>query len=457
MPVMFENIKNIYFSGIGGIGMSGLANYLLEKGYNVSGSDAIQTAITERLSAKGAKINYEQNGNDITKETDLIIYTAAVKEDNPEYSKGKELGIKMVKRAEALGNIVNKDKLLAVSGTHGKTTTTSMTAKIFIDADADPTVFVGGSLDFLNEAASRAGNKGISIVEADEYDRSFHTLRSDVIIITNIEEDHLDIYKDIEDIKESFKKFISVSKPDCTIIACGDDENIREVLEAAKDKKKILYGFGNGNDEKITDVKTSEKRTSFNLNSEHIELSAKGRHNILNSSAAFIAAKLCGLDMNIAKKSLKEFKGVSRRLELKYSNSVTVYDDYAHHPTEVRATLEAIKSSGNSRIITIFQPHLFSRTRDFYKDFANALSDTDVLILSKIYPAREKEIAGITSELISKEMSKDIETYYKEEKSEIFAELNRIKKEGDVLIFMGAGSITDQCKEYVEILKSHEV
>lgn len=434
--------------------MSGLANYLLEKGYNVSGSDSTQTEITDSLSRKGAKINYDQNGSMIDESTDLIIYTAAVKEDNEEYKKAKALNIKMVKRAVALGEIVNDDKLISISGTHGKTTTTSLTAKVFIDADAEPTVFVGGALDFLNGMTSVCGTNNIAIVEADEYDRSFHTLRSDIIIITNIEEDHLDYYKDLKDIKESFKKFIQNAKPGCRIIACGDDKNIRDLLTEFKDTKVMYYGFDKSNDNVISEYTAEEHKITFVLNNEKIEIGLKGKHNVLNSSAAFLAGIQCGLEADTIKKSLKSFGGVKRRLELKYTNSVNVYDDYAHHPTEIKATLEALRSAGAERIITIFQPHLFSRTRDFYKDFAHALSGTDVLILNKIYPAREKAIEGVTSEMIRKEIPSEKETYYIEENKVILEKLNEIKKNNDTIVFMGAGNITDICNEYVNSLKN---
>lgn len=435
--------------------MCGLAEFFLEKGFNVSGSDSTRSAITDKLAQNGAEITYNQNGEKITENTDLIIYTSAIREDNPEFMRAKKLGIKMIKRSAALGEIVNKDKLISVSGTHGKTTTTSIIAKVFIDAGEDPTVFVGGLLEILDGNASRNGSNNISIAEADEYDRSFHTLRSDIIVITNIEEDHLDIYKDLNDIKESFKTFVSNSKQRCRIIACGDDENVRTVLKECSRDNIIYYGFNEDNDEIISNVTTSENSISFDLNSENIMLRIKGKHNILNSSAAYIAGKICSLDVGSIKKSLNEFSGVKRRLELKYSNSIKVYDDYAHHPTEVRATLEALRSSGSKRIITVFQPHLFSRTQSFYKEFADALSGTDILILNKIYPAREKEIEGVTSELIKNEMGDKVNSYYSESKGEVFKILNKIRTDNDVIVFMGAGNITDQCSEYINLISAH--
>jgi len=451
---LFKNIKRVHFIGIGGIGMSGIAEYLAKNGYEVSGSDANKSDITERLKTFGIKIFDGHKADYLDDKTELVIYTAAVKEDNEEYAKAVSLGITAIKRAKALGEIVNDKFLISVSGTHGKTTTTSMVAKILIDNNLDPTVFVGGNLSFLDGSSSRIGNGKVAVVEADEYDRSFLTLKSDVIIITNIESDHLDIYKDLDDIKDNFVKFCNSGKEGCKIVMNGDDKN---VLSIAKDvsKEKITYGFDDENNFVIDDITYSEKSCSFKLNDAQVKLSVIGKHNMSNSSAAFIACKQAGLSDEGIVNALENFGGVKRRFELKFMNGIKVYDDYAHHPTEVRATLDAARSIALGRIITVFQPHLYSRTKDFYKEFSDSFSGTDILILDKIYPARENPIEGVTSDLILNEFNKNYpkESYLFEDKSEIFKKLSEIVKDKDIVIFQGAGTITNYCDEYVSIIK----
>jgi UDP-N-acetylmuramate--alanine ligase len=455
MSDLFKNIKRVHFIGIGGIGMSGIAEYLVKNDYEVSGSDANTSDITERLKTFGITIYEGHNEDFLSDETELVIYSAAVKEDNPEYAKAIKLDLTTVKRAKALGEIVNDKFLIAVSGTHGKTTTTSMIAKILIDNNLDPTVFVGGNLSFLDGSSSRIGNGKVAVVEADEYDRSFLTLKADVIIVNNIESDHLDIYESLEDIQNNFAKFCNLGKENCKVILNGDDENVRAIANKIE-KQKVFFGFDDENDFVIDNITYSEKNCAFKLNESSINLSVIGKHNMMNSSGAFLAARETGItEVGIAN-SLQTFGGVKRRFELKFTNGIRVYDDYAHHPTEVKATLEAARSINLGRIITVFQPHLYSRTKDFYKDFSEAFSGTDILILDKIYPAREKPIEGVTSDLIFKEFHKNYpkEAYSLNDKSEIFNKLIEIVKDKDIVIFQGAGTITNYCDEYVSMVKN---
>lgn len=450
---IFDDVKKVHLIGIGGIGMSGIAEYLIKKNYTVSGSDMTLSPITKRLENLGVQIFSGHKEDNLPDDAELVIYTAAVKEDNEEFKKAERLNIKSVKRAVALGEIVNSKFVIAVCGTHGKTTTTAMIAKIFIDNKMDPTVFVGGNLDFLDGGSSRIGNGAMAIVEADEYDRSFHQLKPDIAIITNIEADHLDIYKDLESIKESFAEFIKNSKKDSKIIACGDDINIMEVLKEFNDKK-VLYGFKGNNNKIISDVTYERESVYYTLAEDNIRLKVIGNHNILNSAAAYLTAKEFGICNESFNESIKTFTGVKRRLELKFYNGIKIYDDYAHHPTEVRATLEAVKKRYSGRVITVFQPHLYSRTRDFYTEFGKAFEGTDILFLSKIYPAREEAIEGVTSELILNEYLKSgNKGYYYENNDEILRELENIMTEGDVLIFQGAGDITGMCDQFVKKIK----
>ena len=453
---ILTKVKSVHLIGIGGIGMSGIAEYLLLKGMNISGSDITKSHITTRLEKLGAKIIYHHNKENITDKIDLIIYTSAVKKDNEEYLEANKKGIPLIRRAEMLGLIVNDKKLISVSGTHGKTTTTAMIAKIMIDNDLNPTVFVGGNLDFLEGGSSRIGNSDFAVVEADEYDRSFLTLKSNQAVITNIELDHTDIYKDLPDIKNNFEKFCSNSKPGCQFIGFGDDTNTREVLQSNYSKSQF-YGFEPSNQYKIKKIIPEIQRTRFEINNEiNILLNVNGNHNILNATAAYIVCKNLGIEPDEIKKSLENFNGVQRRLQLKYKNEIKVYDDYAHHPTEIISSFNALKNNSDGRIITVFQPHLYSRTKQFYKEFASALSGNDITFLLKIYPAREKEIEGVTSELIFNEFKKnsDKEIFLSNDFESVINKLNTIIKQNDIVVFQGAGDVTNLCEQFINNLKN---
>ena len=443
--------------------MSGIAEYLVKKKYEVTGSDLAASPVTRRLEKLSVKFFPGHNVNNLPEDTELVIYSSAVNDDNVEFLKSKNLNIKTVKRAEALGNIVNSKFVIAVSGTHGKTTTTAMIARILLDSKIDPTVFVGGNIEFLDGGSSRIGKSNVAVVEADEYDRSFLQLNADLIIITNIDEDHLDIYKDLEDIKDNFTKFIQNSKKNVKIIACGDEKNVTDILKNFENK--ITYGFRKGNSYPIEDVSFDKNSIGYRVNNVDIRIKVLGKHNILNSAAAYLAAKELSIDNEVINESMKSFHGVKRRLELKFDTGLKIYDDYAHHPTEIRATLDAIKKINPSRIITVFQPHLYTRTKEFYKEFADAFSGTDILMLARLYPAREKEIKGVSSELILNEYNKSInkpvqgreiklEGYYIDDNEKILSLLESITKEGDVIIFQGAGDITDLCDKFVKRVKA---
>ncbi|HMS32785.1 MAG TPA: UDP-N-acetylmuramate--L-alanine ligase [Ignavibacteria bacterium] len=464
MNNIFDGIKKVHLIGVGGIGMSGIAEYLGRKKYEVTGSDLAITPVTRRLEKFKVKTFEGHDEKNLPDNTELVIYSAAVNEDNPEYLKAKSLGIRMVKRAEALGNIVNDKFVISVSGTHGKTTTTAMIAKVLIESKLDPTVFVGGNIDYLDGGSSRIGKSNIAVVEADEYDRSFLQLKSDIIVITNIDLDHLDIYRDIDDIKDSFRNFIAKGKKGLQIIACGDEKNVVDVLKDRKDK--ILYGFSKVNDFTIKNISYGKTSIGFTLGMDDLKIVVPGKHNIFNAAAAYLTTKKFNVSEEKFNQSFETFYGVKRRLELKYHNGVKIYDDYAHHPTEVLASLEAVKNSNPKRVITVFQPHLFSRTRDLYKEFGAAFSETDILILDKIYPAREKEIKGVSSEMILGEYNGNIakqktsarnkvkeQGLYFDSKEMIMDELDKISRDGDVIIFQGAGDITELCSQYIKRIK----
>ena len=450
------DIKRIHFIGIGGIGMCGLAEYYLREGYYVSGSDVLESNITQRLKKMGAVVKIGHSSDYIDSSFDVVVYSSAVKSDNPELVKAEILNIKTMKRAEMLGEIVNDKFLIAVAGTHGKTTTTAMIGKLLIDAGFDPLIFVGGNVSLFDGGASRIGSGKYAVVEADEYDRSFLKLKPDISIITSIDVDHLDIYKDLDDIKQNFAAFIEGSKPGSRIIYCGDDGNVTSFIEKT-DREKYSYGFSNDNYLKITDYHRSLKDITFNLVNataeyKDIKLKVIGKHNVLNSTACFASGKLLNIDVNKIKKSIAGFKAVDRRLQLKYENKVIVFDDYAHHPKEIESSLKGLKEFyDNRRIISVFQPHLFSRTRDFYKEFAGALGIAGMVILLDIYPARELPIEGITSELINHELNKNkSNVIYSHSKDEVLKALKHEMKNNDVIVFQGAGDITLLCDKFIK-------
>lgn len=450
---MKDGVKKVHFIGIGGIGMSGLAEYLIEKGYKVSGSDMAKTFITQRMNRKGARIHYGHKAENLDVKTDLVIYTSAVKSDNPEYIKAKKLGIRIIKRAVLLGDLVNNKYLIAVSGTHGKTTTTSILCKIFIDLGYDPTVFVGGNLDVLNNESYKSGKGDLAIVEADEYDRSFLTLHPDVMIINNIELDHVDIYKDEQSLMKTFSGFIGNIKEGGTYVLNWDDKNVRKLFPKKMQNNSIVK-YGIKLTGRVSKLKTKNFKTEFYLNNNRVPLSLLGKHNVYNASAAISAASVICDDLKSIIKSVSNFTGVRRRLELKYNENVKVFDDYAHHPSEIKTTLESLRNNDKGRLIVVFQPHTYSRTKEFYKEFSEALKIADKIYLIPVYPAREKPIKGVSSELIFKILKKtNKEIFYYENINVIYEQLKNNLKKGDKIVFQGAGTVTNFCDEFIKIIR----
>jgi UDP-N-acetylmuramate--alanine ligase len=445
--IMYLNkkVKSVHFIGIGGIGMCGLAEYLLVKGYKVTGSDSTRTFITERLERKGAKVSYGHSADNIRKGVNLVVYTSAVKKDNPEYKKALSLKINTIKRAVLLGELVNGLNLIAVSGTHGKTSTTSMIANILIKSGIDPTVFVGGNLDVLGGASYRIGKGKWAVVEADEYDRSFLTLKPHVIVVNNIELDHIDIYKNEKSLKTAFKSFLSNLKQEGTIVANFDDKNVKELIDPIDE---VVIDFGIKGTNKISNVKMSATKTTFKLNDFKVELGIPGYHNVYNASASICATIFAAKSANIFR-SLKEFKGVKRRLELKYDKrNIKIYDDYGHHPSEVLSSLKSLKDIDKKRLIVVFQPHTYTRTKQFYKEFAKSLSAADKVYLLPVYAAREKAIKGVSSKLIYNLIKKD--KCLVENENSMYTDLKKTLKKGDRVVFQGAGDVTNMCDKFIK-------
>ncbi len=438
----------VHFIGIGGIGMCGLAEYLLVKGYKVTGSDITRTAITDRLAKKGAKIKFGHKAGNIGRDVSLVVYTSAVKSDNPEYISAIERKIKTVKRAFLLGEIVNGKILIAVSGTHGKTSTTSMIAKILIDAKYDPTVFVGGNLDFLDGAAYRIGKSRYAVVEADEYDRSFHTLKPSIAVMNNIELDHTDIYKSEKEIVESFRKFADLVKPNGYFVTNGDDRNIRKVMKGRLCRRA---DFGKKTMNRISSVMTDTDGITFKLNEIQIKLGIIGGHNVYNAAAAFIAGSIAGVKASVILKSLTSYPGVKRRLELIWDKAYNVYDDYAHHPTEVSSSLASLNEIKKGKLIVAFQPHTYTRTGKFYVEFAKALSAADIVYLLPVYAARELPVKGVTSKLIYDKLKlTGTECRLIKGAGDLMAALVKRVRKGDCIVFQGAGDITNLSRIFIK-------
>ena len=448
---MTSNKKNhIYFVGIGGISMSGLAEILLSRGCSVSGSDINRSDTVKHLESLGIKVNIGQKAENITPDIDLMVYTAAVKQDNPELVAARAYGIKIIERAVLLGKIMSEYKIsVAVAGTHGKTTTTSMLSEIAMSAGVDPTLSIGGILPSIN-GTTRIGSSDCFIAEACEYCDSFLKFYPFLEIILNIDADHLDYFKDINHIRRSFKAFAEQASPEGCIIINSGIPDFGEIIKNAK-SKVITYG----SDPKKSDFYPENIIFDTNGCSAYdlcfkgnilgrIELKVPGDHNVLNSLAAAAAAVCLGIYFGNAAEGLRAFCGTHRRFEFKGTvQGVTVYDDYAHHPTEIEATLSAARRSfPDKKIWCIFQPHTYSRTLALMNKFAAAFNDADRIIVTDIYAAREKDTGVVSAEdLVKNIKSNNKNAIYIGDFSEIENYILSNCSNSDLLITMGAGDV----------------
>lgn len=448
--INFNQPIHIHFIGIGGISMSGLAEILLEEHFTVSGSDAKESDLTRHLEHMGVQIFYGQKAENIIDGIDLVVYTAAISETNPEFARAKEVGLPMLSRAELLGQIMdNYKQSIAVAGTHGKTTTTSMISQILLQAKCDPTISVGGILKAI-DGNLRVGKSDVFITEACEYTNSFLNFRPKYSIILNVEAEHLDFFKDIQDIRHSFHLFAKNTLENGAIIINGDIEHYEELV---KDLAPAVLTFGKtaSSDFYPENITFNEKACATYdamFRGEKlmtVSLNVPGMHNVTNSLAAIALAK----DLKIPDESilagLSAFGGADRRFQYKGCvDGVTIIDDYAHHPTEIRATLTAAEKYPHKRLVLVFQPHTYSRTKAFLDDFADVLSMADVVVLADIYAAREKNTIGISSkDILTKLEEKGTECYYFPSFSEIENFLLENCVNGDLLITMGAGDIVN--------------
>ena len=425
--------NTVYFLGIGGIGMSALARYYHSRGCVVAGYDRTCSPLTKQLQDEGMAIHYEDNPNLLPALIDKVIYTPAVPRDLNEIAEIRRRGIPIIKRAEALGAISKEHFTIAVSGTHGKTTTTAMVAHILKECGVDTTAFIGGIANNFDSNLLLGSIESTLVVEADEFDRSFLQLDPNISIVNSIDADHLDIYGDKQHLVEGFNEFAKLTKQ-CVIVKEGLDVNANNI---------IRFGLGESNDFHAQILNSANGTTDFiiefNGNATEIHLPLAGNHNVLNATAAFAAATQIGIQPVEIAKALATFKGVKRRFDIRVRTNDFIYiDDYAHHPEEIKSCLSAIKTSFPSKRVTVvFQPHLFTRTRDFMEDFASSLAMADSLILLDIYPAREKPIEGITSQaLLEKTKIADKRLCKKED---LLATIEQLHPE--LLVTMGAGDI----------------
>lgn len=447
---MFSSVKNIHFVGIGGIGMSGIAEILINQGFSVSGSDIAQSENTDYLASIGAKIFIGHSAKNIKPENiDVVVYSSAVHIDNnPETQEAQRLNIPTLRRAEMLAEVSRLNYCLAVSGTHGKTTTTSMLGLALIKAGIDPTVIVGGRLRGFGGTNARLGKGKWTVVEADEYDRSFLQLLPTVAIVNNVDAEHLDIYKDFEDLKHTFTEFANKVPFYGFVALCLDDKGVKEILSDIK-RKTITYGHSKHCDLRVDNICYLENSSNSDLFFRgeflgKLNLNIPGLHNIRNALAATAVCLELGVDFEVINQAISEFSGVYRRFEMKgVVNGITIIDDYAHHPTEIQATLQAARSSWNKRIVCVFQPHTYSRTLSFHKDFGASFDDADVLIITDVYPAREKPIEGVSGKLIADAATQygHKNVIYIPDKDLALPQIKSIIKDGDIVITMGAGDV----------------
>ena len=441
-------IRKVHMVGIGGIGMSSIAEVLLGRGYAVSGSDLQKSEVTERLEKLGATI-HEGHQADQVNEADVVVHSSAVKpKENAETLEAERRRIPLIARSEMLGELMRMQFGIGIAGTHGKTTTTSMTGLIADEGGFDPTVIVGGKVTAFGSNAV-TGEGDIIIIEADEYDRTFLRLTPSLAVITNIEADHLDIYKDLADIKEAFIQYANSVPFFGAAILCLDAPHVQEIIRLI-DRRVVTYGTSRQAQIRAEHIEQDGLATQFDVFAGRqalgrIELQVPGLHNVRNALAAVAVGLELELDFKKIQAALAKFSGVQRRFErVGETGGVLVLDDYAHHPTEVEATLEAASAGWpERRIVAVFQPHLYSRTRDLHDEFARAFFNADVLVVTDIYGAREKPIEGVSARMIADGATRygHRDVHLVPDKETLPGFLAELVREGDTVITMGAGDV----------------
>jgi UDP-N-acetylmuramate--alanine ligase len=454
----------VHFMGISGAGMSALAELLVRGGGKVSGCDLRSGAIADSLRARGVAISHGHDEGHVADAAALVM-TSAIPATHPEVTAARERGIPVLKRAQALGSLVNRGKVLAIAGTHGKTTTTAATTAILDAANMEPTGLVGGHMPAWG-GGLRAGRDEIFVVEADEYDRSFLTLRPSAAVITSVEADHLDIYGDLSGVERAFVDFAGLVRSDGVIAVCADDDGASRVAEqAGAPARVVMYGTGERAAVRAVNVRHNGLAMTFDVEEDGnrlgtLTLGAPGMHNVRNALGALVVARHAGATFDAARTALRSFTGVARRFqELGSAGGITIIDDYAHHPTEIEATLATARGSyPGRRIIAAFQPHLYSRTRDLAADFGRVLATADAVWVSDVFAAREAPIEGVTGELVSQAAASagTAQVRYTPTLDDMARGLRDALRRGDVLVAMGAGDIDTMAHDlFATIAKGH--
>jgi len=442
-----KRVRRLHLVGIGGAGMSGIAEVLHENGFVVTGSDMGEGAVIDYLKHLGIRVDSKHEAKNV-EDADLVIYSSAIPYDNPELVEARARRIPVIRRAEMLGELMRMKYTLAIAGTHGKTTTTSIVGEIWEEAGLDPTIIVGGVVKGKGSGA-KVGKGDYLIAESDEFDRSFLSMMPSSAIVTNIDADHLDTYENLDEIKEAFVQFINKIPFYGQAILCIDDPNVQQIYSKVR-KPVITYGFSRQAKYRIDNLRFEKGFPHFEIFNDkkslgEFQLQIPGRHNVLNATAAVALAMEEGISADVARKAVAAFEGVQRRFELiGEKNDILVFDDYAHHPTEATATLQGFREAfPDRRVIVAFQPHLFSRTRDQHEAFGSAFANCDVLLCTDIYPARERPIEGVTGALVSESALAfgHRNARFVGDQANLLPILKEELRPGDVVVLMGAGNI----------------
>ena len=455
-----QALGRVHFIGLGGAGMSAVARVMLGRGIPVSGSDARDSAGLRALEALGARVSVGHDAANI-QDTDTVVISTAIRPDNPELAAAETAGLRIIHRSVALAAAMGGQDLVAVAGTHGKTTTTAMITVLLREAGTDPSFAIGGDVAALGVNAA-AGSGPVFVAEADESDGSFLNYSPQITVVTNVEADHLDHYGTAEAVFASFDRFVELLPADGLLVACADDPGVRDLLERNSPPRVRTYGYGPEADIRISGTTADGRNSTSTLHftaagretQQELRLQVPGRHNVLNAAAAFAVALDLGIDPQTAADGLAAFSGAARRFEAKgAARGVRVFDDYAHHPTEVAAALQAARAvAGENAVHVLFQPHLFSRTRNFAAEFAAALDLADSVTVLDIYPAREDPIPGVTSELITDRL-RTPGTVAPDPLSAVRGIADR-SVEGDIVLTVGAGDVTQYGPVILEALSA---
>lgn len=454
---MLGNYNRIHFIGIGGTGMSGIAKILMNLGYEVSGSDLKESEAVHRLKDTGAKVHIGHRASNVSG-ADLVVFSSAIPSTNPEYIKAMESKIPIVHRADMLSLLMAPKKGIAISGAHGKTTTTSMISLLLEKNGFDPTVIIGGELNDIGGNAT-LGKGDYLVAEADESDGSFLKLKPYVAVVTNIENDHMDYYKNMENMRNAFTRFVNNIKNGGFAILCTDNDNVRQIVKNI-DKEYYTYGINYQADYMAKNIVVNGMKTSFDIyfkgeNLGSMELNVPGMHNIYNATAAVAVGDRLGIEFKDMAEVLMTFRGVQRRFQILADvNNIKVIDDYGHHPTEIKATLKAARLCKPRKIYAIFQPHRYTRTKLLVEEFGRAFEDADEVIVTKIYSAGESPIPGVSSQLICDAIRRNGKSFtYIENKEDIPEFIVKKLEPGDFAITIGAGDICNIAFSIADMLE----